>query len=75
MTLHQTKFLYKALCFLAILEMTACASLPTENQDPAKNNKISYNKELKECQEDYPEAGSGVHIRQWVSCMKLKGWK
>lgn len=60
--------------FLA-MGLVSCANLPTENQDPAKNNKAAYNKDLKECQEDYPEAGSGVHVRQWIGCMNLKGWK
>jgi|GEM_PF-1024915 len=53
----------------------ACVSFPSENQDPAKNNQATYKKDLKECKEDYPEVGSGVHIRQWVNCMKLKGWQ
>lgn len=57
------------------LSLMSCVSMPTENQDPAKNNKAAYNKDLRECKEDYPELGSGAHIRQWVSCMKLKGWK
>jgi len=61
---------------ISILGMlVSCSSFPSENQDPAKNNKASYNKDLKDCQEDYPEAGSGVHIRQWINCMKLKGWR
>ncbi len=55
--------------------LAGCAGFPSENPDPAKNNKATYNKELKECQEDYPEAASGAYIRQWISCMKLKGWK
>ncbi len=55
--------------------MISCSSFPSENQDPAKNNQTTYKKDLKDCQEDYPEAGSGVHIRQWINCMKLKGWK
>jgi len=54
--------------------MISCTSFPSENKDPSKNNQLTYKKDLKECQEDYPEAGSGVHIRQWISCMKLKGW-
>lgn len=53
----------------------ACTSFPSENQDPVKNNKATYNRDLKECKEDYPEAGSGVHVRQWINCMKLKGWR
>ena len=55
--------------------MISCANFPSVNQDPAKNNKTTYNKDLRDCQEDYPEAGSGVHIRQWINCMNLKGWK
>ncbi|QWD91062.1 hypothetical protein [Polynucleobacter sp. MWH-Braz-FAM2G] len=55
--------------------LMACESMPTQNQDSAKNNKATYNKDLKECKEDYPELGSGLHIRQWINCMNLKGWK
>ena len=61
-------------CLLVVIGLVACASFPSENQDPTKNNKATYNKDLKDCQDDYPEAGSGVHIRQWINCMKLKGW-
>ena len=57
-----------------VLSVAACSTFPSENQNPTKNNKATYNKDLKECQEDYPESGSGVHIRQWINCMKLKGW-
>jgi len=53
----------------------ACATIPDQNQDPTKNNRATFRKDLKECQEDYPEAGSGVHVRQWEGCMKLKGWR
>ena len=63
------------LLFLVTVGLLACVSMPSENWDPAKNNKVMYNKDLKECQEDYPETGSGVHLRQWMNCMKLKGWK
>ena len=62
-------------CLLVAIGLVACASFPSENRDPNKNNKATYNKDLKDCQEDYPEAGSGVHIRQWINCMKLKGWQ
>jgi len=55
--------------------LLSCVTMPSVNQDPTKNNKETYNKDLKECKEDYPEVGSGVHIRQWVNCMRLKGWK
>ena len=57
------------------LGLIGCASMPTTNQDPAKNNKVTYNKDLKDCREDYPEVGSGVHVRQWIGCMNLKGWR
>lgn len=69
--------LYRALIFPILVGMAvvACESFPTENADPSKNNNTNYKKDLKECQEDYPEQGSGVHYRQWISCMKLKGWK
>jgi hypothetical protein len=63
-------------CGFAILSaLMSCAGIPDTNRDPAKNNRTTFNKDLKECKEDYPEAGSGVHIRQWESCMKLKGWQ
>jgi hypothetical protein len=55
--------------------LLACSGFPTENKDPLRNNKAAYSKDLKECQEDYPELGSGVHYRQWIGCMNLKGWK
>jgi len=58
-----------------VFSVAACSSFPSENQDPTKNNKATYNKDFKECREDYPEAGSGVHIPQWINCMKLKGWR
>ncbi len=54
--------------------LISCAGFPSENNDPVRNNKATYNKDLKECKEDYPETPSGTHIRQWINCMKLKGW-
>lgn len=61
---------------LLVSTLVSCTTgFPSENSDPVKNNKAAYNKDLKECKEDYPEAGSGVHIKQWISCMNLKGWK
>ena len=69
----------KRIALLAVLvvvyAISACSSFPSENRDPSRNNKAAYNKDLKECKEDYPESGSGVHIRQWINCMKLKGWE
>jgi hypothetical protein len=55
--------------------LISCAGFPDQNQDPQKNNVANFRKDLRECKEDYPEAGSGVHIRQWEGCMNLKGWK
>ncbi|WP_215400815.1 hypothetical protein [Polynucleobacter sp. MWH-UH35A] len=69
-----TRLRYWFSLLLIPLSIAACSSFPSENQDPSKNNKVIYNQDLKECKEDYPEAGSGVHIRQWINCMKLKGW-
>jgi hypothetical protein len=55
--------------------LLACTAIPDKNQDPVKNNAMTFSKDLKECKEDYPVAGSGVHVRQWEGCMNLKGWK
>jgi hypothetical protein len=71
---HSIEKIISLLCLITI-GLVACVSFPSENQDPAKNNKATYNKDLRECRDDYPEAGSGVHIRQWINCMKLKGWQ
>ena len=60
--------------FIGLL-LGACVSMPSENQDPTKNNRATYRKDLRDCQEAYPELGSGVHLRQWVACMNLKGWR
>ena len=68
-----SKSVVTALAILACL--TACVSFPDKNQDPSKNNIANFRKDMKECREDYPETGSGSHIRQWEGCMNLKGWK
>ena len=60
---------------LAVSVLVGCTPIPDKNQDPAKNNLATFRKDLKECKEDYPEDGSGVHIRQWEGCMNLKGWR
>ena len=62
-------------CTAIVLLLSACVHMPTANLDPAKNNKASYNKDLKECQEDYAQTSSGSHIRQWIGCMNTKGWR
>ena len=63
------------LILLATSMLLACASFPSENTDPKKNNKDVFRKDLAECKQDYPESGSGVHFKQWTNCMNLKGWK
>jgi hypothetical protein len=59
----------------AIIGLSSCLSIPSVNIDPNKNNKYFFNKDLAECQEDYPESSSGLHYSQWKSCMGLKGWR
>ena len=58
-----------------LLCLCSCVAIPETNLDPEKNNRIAFQKDLRECKEDYPEAGSGVHVRQWEGCMNLKGWR
>jgi len=72
MTLPISKYLI--LC-TALGMLFACASFPSENIDPNKNNKEVFRKDLAECKEDYGESSSGIHYKQWANCMNLKGWK
>lgn len=62
------------IAFMGLLAM-ACTTFPSENVDPAKNNKANFHKDLKECKEDHPESGAGLHYKRWIDCMNLKGWK
>jgi hypothetical protein len=66
------KFLSSCLVTSALL---GCSSYPDINSDPAKNNKATFQRDALECAQAYPEAGSGVHIRQRIACMNLKGWR
>ena len=59
---------------LALLA-ASCTTFPSENVDPAKNNKANFQKDLRECKEDHPESGGGLHYKRWIDCMNLKGWK
>ena len=52
----------------------ACVTYPTVNEDPAKNNQATFQKDALDCAKDYPEAGGGVHVKQRIACMNLKGW-
>lgn len=60
--------------FVLTVGMLGCSSYPDVNSDPAKNNKATFQQDARDCAESYPEAGSGVHIKQRIGCMNLKGW-
>ena len=74
-TLKQLSIRASCVALLSFFLTSCVTGFPSVNVDPSKNNKASYNQDFKDCKEAYPEAGSGVHIRQWISCMNLKGWK
>lgn len=71
--LHNKRRFILAAIYLEVL--VGCSTFPSENQDPSQNNKEAYKRDLMECQEDYPQMSSGVHIKQWIGCMNLKGWR
>jgi hypothetical protein len=52
----------------------ACSSYPDVNEDPAKNNKATFQRDAIDCAKSYPEAGSGVHVKERIACMNVKGW-
>jgi hypothetical protein len=56
--------------------LLSCGSFiyPDVNKDPAKNNKTTFQRDAIDCADAYPESGSGIHIRQRIGCMNLKGW-
>ncbi|AKD24638.1 hypothetical protein CL55_00003050 [Polynucleobacter duraquae] len=62
------------LCF--ILTLFGCGSIiyPDINKDPAKNNIATFRRDAIDCAGAYPESGSGIHIKQRIGCMNLKGW-
>jgi len=64
-----------AIVILAALGLLACAAgFPKTNSDPTKNNPKTFNQDLNDCIEVYPESFSGAHVKQRISCMNLKGW-
>jgi PBP1b-binding outer membrane lipoprotein LpoB len=73
--LKQLSFRVSCLALLSFFLVACVTSFPSVNVDPNKNNNETYKQDFKDCKEAYPEAGSGVHIKQWISCMNLKGWK
>ena len=61
---------------LVISVLFGCGSMiyPDVNVDPAKNNKVTFQRDAVDCAQSYPETGSGVHVKQRIACMNLKGW-
>ena len=55
--------------------LMGCSLYPDVNTDPAKNNKATFRQDAIDCAQAYPEAGSGTHVKQRISCMNLKGWR
>ena len=63
-----------AVSFLMALVFFACSSYPDINSDPAKNNKATFQRDAIDCAQSYPDSGSGVHVKQRIGCMNIKGW-
>ena len=61
---------------LVISVLLGCVLMiyPDVNVDPAKNNKVTFQRDAVDCAQSYPETGSGVHVKQRIACMNLKGW-
>jgi hypothetical protein len=61
---------------LAVSALFGCGSMmyPDVNVDSAKNNKVTFQRDAVDCAQSYPESGSGVHVKQRIACMNLKGW-
>ena len=54
--------------------LMGCTLYPDVNTDPAKNYKATFRQDALDCAQSYPESGSGIHIKQRIACMNLKGW-
>jgi len=54
--------------------LMGCSLYPDVNIDPAKNNKATFRQDALDCAQSYPDSGSGVHVKQRIACMNLKGW-
>ena len=59
---------------LMVSILLACSSYPDINSDPAKSNKATFQRDAVDCAESYPDSGSGVHVKQRIGCMNIKGW-
>ena len=65
-----------SIVLLVASALFGCASgYPDVNTDPAKNNKVTFQRDALDCAQSYPETSSGTHIKQRISCMNLKGWQ
>ena len=69
-------FLKASVGLLVASTLFGCGSViyPEVNVDPAKNNKATFQRDAVDCAQSYPESGSGVHVKQRIACMNLKGW-
>ena len=65
----------KCLVFPVALGLVACGGFPTTHPDAAKNNPATYQKDIKDCAQSYPETPDGVYLKQRIACLKLKGWQ
>ncbi|QWE24966.1 hypothetical protein FD977_01520 [Polynucleobacter sp. AP-Elch-400A-B2] len=54
--------------------LMGCSVYPDVNTDLAKNNKATFRQDALDCAHSYPESGSGIHVKQRIACMNLKGW-
>lgn len=73
--LRSTCWPFLASAAATLLLIGGCSSFPSQNIDPQRDNKVAYSKDLRECKEDHPESGAGLHFSRWVDCMNLKGWR
>ena len=63
-----------AIGLLITFALCACSSYPDVNNDPAKNNKATFQRDALDCAKSYPETDSGSYVKQRIACMNLKGW-
>jgi hypothetical protein len=54
--------------------LLGCSLYPDINTDPTKNNKVTFRQDALDCAQAYPESAAGIHIKQRIGCMNLKGW-
>jgi hypothetical protein len=62
------------LSYIAASALLGCSLYPDVNVDPVKNNAATFKRDALDCSQAYPESGFGVHVKQRISCMNLKGW-